>query len=228
MPDFVKKFHVLRAVPIAIGLVVLGSTEPSALAHDPTADGTLTLFLYGPELPFMFPTSSPAKDFAWAELMAAGSTGIGTVAGGQREVLGVGGEFFIAEPDNPTPRPDEMTPSGAVITFEPDHTLSIKGPVDLETVQNALDAEFVDTDTFVFMFRAHGTLATVEYQLAGPRPGVSVIEGIESGESQKAVTIGTKVHRHQCTGDVNRSASAVLSEHGLRNSVSHALPPRRP
>ena len=84
-----------------------------------------------------------------------------------------------------------MTPSGAVVTFKPEHSFTIDKTVDLDQLQAALDSQFVDTNTFVFMFRAHATLESVEYQLAGPRPTNEITEGIESGESQKAVTIGT-------------------------------------
>lgn len=168
--------------------LILAGASPSTAKDDP-----ITLHVFGPELPFMFPVSGGQKDFAWSKLIASGDVGIGTISRGAGEVIGFDGAFYIAVPEHPTPRPvtDEMTPTGVAITFTPQHTLTIDKAVSLADFQSALDREFVDTETFVYVFKATATLASVEYQLAGPRPSKDVLDGIRSGESQKAVTIGT-------------------------------------
>lgn len=156
-------------------------------------DDPITLHLFGPELPFMFKVPGGAKDFAWSEVIDWGDAGIGTITQGAGEVIGIDGTFYIADADDPTPRllSDEMTPSGAVATFKAEQSLTIENSVDLDALQNTLDKHFVDTDTFVYMFRARATLASVEYQLAGPKPSAEIMEQIKAGDSQTAVTIGT-------------------------------------
>jgi alpha-acetolactate decarboxylase len=156
-------------------------------------NGGPTLNVFGPELPFMFPTSEKVKDFSWSQLIASGDTGVGTISNGAGEVIGIDGAFYVATAGRPTPRPvtNEQTPTGAVVTFVPQKTLTLTSPVDLARLQSVLDKLFVDTDTYVYMFKAHGTLSSVEYQLAGPKPTDEIRDGIKSGMSQQAVTIGT-------------------------------------
>lgn len=180
--------QILAATVVATALTSAGT----AMAHDGHSD-RLNLKIFGPELGFTFPVNRKAKNFHWADLIKAGDTGLGTITLGQGEVLGVDGTFYIATPENPKPRlvTDEMTPSGAVITFTAQKSFRIDGPVDLAALQHALDAQFVNTDTFVYMFKAHATLSFVEYQLAGPRPNRRIIDAIMTGDSQEAVTIGT-------------------------------------
>jgi acetolactate decarboxylase len=162
-------------------------------AEDAGLNGGPTLRVFGPELPFMFPTSQKVKDFSWSQLIASGDTGIGTISNGAGEVMGIDGAFYVATADDPTPQPvtDEQTPTGAVVTFVPQKTLTLTSSVDLAGLQSTLDKQFVDTDTYVYMFKAHGTLSSVEYQLAGPKPTGEILDGIRSGKSQQAVTIGT-------------------------------------
>ncbi len=157
----------------------------------------VTLHVFGPELPFMFHVTGGAKEFAWSDLMGWGDAGVGTLTEGIGEVIGIGGAFYVADPADPTPRPisDEMTPTGAVLTFASQQFLEIRGPVDLAGLQDALDRTFVDTDTFVYVFKAHVMLSSVEYQLAGPRPSGEIMAAIESGNTQEAVTIGTQKFR---------------------------------
>lgn len=157
----------------------------------------VTLNVFGPELPFMFKVKGGAKDFAWSDLIAQGDVGVGTISQGEGEVIGVGGAFYVADAANPKPRlvTNEMTPSGVVITFAPQKKLRLAGPLDLAGLQDALDKKFVDTETFVYVFKAHAMLSYVEYQLAGPRPTRQIKEGIESGKSQEAVTMGTSKYK---------------------------------
>ena len=133
------------------------------------------------------------KQFAWSELIASGDAGVGTISGGGGEIIGFDGEFFAAVPDNPVPHPvsDELTPTGVVTTFAPEHSMTVPGTVDLSGLQAALDSAFEETETFVYVFKARARLELVEYQLAGPAPSKEVREGILSGRSQEAVTIGT-------------------------------------
>ncbi|MEM7135762.1 MAG: acetolactate decarboxylase [Myxococcota bacterium] len=155
--------------------------------------GPITLHVFGPELPFMLPGSRTMKQFAWSELMASGDAGVGTITGGGGEIIGFDGKFFAAVPDDPVPHTvsDELTPTGVVTTFTPEHSMTVPGTLDLAEFQAALDRAFERTETFVYVFKARAHLELVEYQLAGPNPSKDVVEEIRAGRSQEAVTIGT-------------------------------------
>ena len=182
---------------LAAVILTMLSAGANAVERPPAttpAKAPITLYVFGPELPFMFETTGRPLDFAWSDLIASGDTGVGTIAKGAGEVVGIGGEFYVADESNPTPKKisDELTPSGVVATLNPNESFSISSRLDLNGLQKALDEKFVDTDSFVYMFMARGTLSSVEYQLAGPSPSNQVRKGIESGDSQQAVTIGTR------------------------------------
>lgn len=183
----------------AMAIAVLLAFLPTAVAGDTTAADVpaITLHVFGPELPFMFQTARPKRDFRWSALIAMGNTGIGTITHGAGEVIGVDGDYYVANAADPTPRrvSAEKTPSGAVASFKGGRSLSIAGPVDLDGLQSALDAVFVDTETYIYMFRAEGVLQSVTYQLEGPRPDDALRAAIASGKSQKAVTLGTTKHQ---------------------------------
>ena len=142
----------------------------------------------------MFEMSGEPQDFSWSELIKFGDAAVGTTERGAGEVIGFNGEFYVADGSNPKPRPltKEMTPSGVVVTFAAKDAFQIDGTVDLPRFQSSLDKKFVDTDTFVYVFRATANLRSVEYQLEGPKPSDKIRSRIESGDSQEAVTIGTK------------------------------------
>ena len=64
--------------------------------------------------------------------------------------------------------------------------------MDLEALQTVLDDVFADPGTFIYLFRAKGTLASVEYQLAGPLPNPKSRRQVAAGDRQAALTIGTQ------------------------------------
>ncbi len=172
-------------------------TLAASQAHDgeTSAIGARTsLYLFGPEMPFLFEVNGQKLNFAWSDLRSYGDTGIGTLTDGVGEVIGVDGDFWAADSTDPVPRKltDEVTPSGAVVSFFPRHQFTIQNTVDLNALQTVLDDVFVDTDAFVYLFRATGTLRFVEYQLTAPPPSPDMIEQIRVGNSQAAMTAGSK------------------------------------
>ena len=181
---------------LAIALSVPAMTVP-ALAHDKNLSSIgarTTLYIFGPELPFMFDVEGERLDFAWSDIKTYGRTGLGTLENGAGELIGLDGEYWVADPTDPVPRKltGEITPSGVLTTFFPTDEETISTTVNLEALQTLLDQRFVDTGTFVYLFRATGTLNFVEYQLSGPVPNGEVLDMIIAGNSQEAATIGTQ------------------------------------
>jgi len=187
----------------AVSLTLLAALLPTAtMAHDDnlTSIGPRTsLYVFGPELPFMFDIKGKRLDFAWSDIKTFGGTGLGTLENGAGEVMGLKGEFWAADPTDPVPRKltDEITPSGLLTSFFPTDKANISTTVNLEALQTLLDEQFVDTQAYAFLFTATGRLTFVEYQLTGPVPNGEVLDMITAGNSQKAVTIGTQKYTAQ-------------------------------
>ncbi|WP_136659394.1 acetolactate decarboxylase [Nitratireductor sp. XY-223] len=187
------RMRVRAATCAALMLAALGN----AAAHDQEVSSIgprTTLFVFGPELPFMFDIVGERLDFRWADLVTYGNTAIGTLENGAGEVIGINREYWVADPTDPTPRKltEEITPSGVVATFVPDQKYTVSTTVDLEALQTILDEQFVDTEAYAYLFRISATLDFVEYQLSGPVPNGEILAQIDAGDSQKAATIGTQ------------------------------------
>ena len=186
------------AVLVAASLPLFALCLPTdTAAHDTsvTSIGPRTsLYVFGPELPFMFDIKGKRLDFAWSDIKTFGGTGLGTLENGAGEVIGLKGEFWAADPTDPVPRrlTDEITPSGVLTSFFPTDKMTVSTTVDLEALQTILDAEFIDTEAYAYLFSATGRLTFVEYQLTGPLPNGEILDMILDGDSQKAVTIGTR------------------------------------
>ena len=186
---------------VSLALLALGLPK-SVGAHDSsvTSIGPRTsLYVFGPELPFMFDIEGGRLDFAWSDIKTFGGTGLGTLDNGAGEVIGLKGEFWAADQTDPVPRKltDEITPSGVLTSFFPTDKTTISTTVDLEALQTLLDEQFVDTQAYAYLFTATGRLTFVEYQLTGPIPNGEVLDMIQAGDSQKAVIIGTKKYTAQ-------------------------------
>ena len=173
----------------------------TAIAGPATADEAVTtqigartsLYVFGTALPFLFEVDGEKLNFVWQDVRSYGGTGIGTLTERAGEVIGVNGAYWMADITDPVPRAvtDEVTPNALVASFFPSDRFEIENLVDLGAFQTVLDDVFADTDTFLYLFRATGTLNFVEYQLAGAPPSSRLAAGIESGDSQRAVTVGT-------------------------------------
>ncbi|WP_419914283.1 acetolactate decarboxylase [Hoeflea sp.] len=192
---------ITRSVRAATCAVLFLACFGSVAAQDQDQDQEVTsigarttLFVFGPELPFMFNVEDERLDFRWSDLATYGNTAIGTLENGAGEVIAVKREYWVADPTDPTPRAltEEITPSGVVATFVPDRKYTVSTTVDLEALQTILDEQFVDTEAFVYLFRISATLNFVEYQLTNPVPNGEILAQIDAGNSQKAVTIGTQ------------------------------------
>ncbi|MEM6461157.1 MAG: acetolactate decarboxylase [Pseudomonadota bacterium] len=173
------------------------AAPPMATAHDIETSqigARTTLYVFGPELPFMFDIDGERLDFAWSDIKTFGGTGLGTLENGAGEVIGLNGEFWVADPTDTVPRKlaDEITPSGVLATFFPTEKTTISTTVNLEALQTILDEAFGDTEAYAYMFRATGQLNFVEYQLSGPIPNGEILEEINANNSQAAVAIGTE------------------------------------
>lgn len=178
---------VVTQLSVVIGLSCVGLP---VLSHETSP---VTLHVFGPELPFMFKTSEMPQDFSWAEIVSWGDAAVGTIEKGHGEVIGFDNEFYVADPDNRTPRPvtKEMTPTGVVVKFVPEQSFDIGSITDLGEFQDALDATFVDTETFIYVFRARATFRQIEYQLEGPGQSSEMRSLIAVGQSQRAMTVGS-------------------------------------
>ncbi len=184
------------AAPLVATLLLLAQTG-LAPAHDSEVSSIgarTSLYVFGPEIPFMFEVDGQVLNFRWSDLRSYGDTAIGTLTEGAGEVIGVDGEYWVADATDPVPRKltDEVTPAGAVVSFFATDSFRIDNPVDLGALQTVLDDVFADSGTFIYLFRARGTLASVEYQLAGPLPNPEIRRQVEAGDSQAALTIGTR------------------------------------
>ncbi|MCP4319113.1 MAG: acetolactate decarboxylase [Hyphomicrobiales bacterium] len=123
-------------------LIQLSPPDASALDPQVTSIGArTTLYIFGPELPFMFDIEGERLDFAWTDIKTYGGTGLGTVENGAGEVVGLNGEFWIADPTDPVPRKltGEITPSGIVASFFPSEKSTVSTTVNLEALQTLLD-----------------------------------------------------------------------------------------
>ena len=184
------------AIPVLAVLALLTKTDivPAHESEVSSIGARTSLYVFGPEIPFMFETDGQALSFRWSDLRSYGDTALGTLTEGAGEVIGVDGEYWVADATDPVPRKliDEITPAGAVVSFFAADSFMINNLVDLNALQTMLDDVFDDSGTFIYLFRAMGTLASVEYQLAGPLPNPEIRRRIEAGDSQAALTMGTR------------------------------------
>jgi len=184
-----------KTASLALALALSMPGVAAAADSEITPIGARTsLYVFGAALPFLFPVDGERLNFAWSDLRSYGDTGIGTLTERAGEVIGIDGAYWMADSTDPVPRPvtDEVTPNAMVASFFPSDRFEIENLVDLNAFQTTLDDVFPDADAFLYLFRARGTLNYVEYQLAGAAPSRQVIAGIETGDSQQAVTIGTE------------------------------------
>lgn len=186
-----------RLAIAVLAILALLTNTGLAPAHDgevSSIGARTSLYVFGPEIPFMFEVDGQALNFRWSDLRSYGDTAIGTLTEGAGEVIGVDGEYWVADATDPVPRKltDEVTPAGAVVSFFATDSFTINNLVDLAALQTVLDDVFADPGTFIYLFRARGTLASVEYQLAGPLPDPEIRKQVAAGDSQAALTIGTR------------------------------------
>ena len=197
MPTVAPRMLLTAALACLASFLVLLHPATDALAEDDDISAVgprTTLFLFGPQLPFMFDIKGQRLDFRWSDLAPYGNTGLGALENGSGMVIGIDREFWVADETDPVPRPltEETTPSGLVATFIPDNSVDIEASLDLQALQAILDDAFGNTGTYAYMFRLTGIVDALAYQLTSPPPGGAVIEAIAEGDSQAAMTIGTE------------------------------------
>ena len=183
------------AAPVFAILASLTNTG-LAPAHDSEVSSIgahTSLYIFGPEIPFMFEIDGRALNFRWSDLRSYGDTAIGTLTEGAGEVIGVDGEY--GSPMMPI-RCRASLPTRSRLPARSSRS-------SLPTVSRSttwwtwrrcrrFSTTSLPTRHFHLPVRAKGTLASVEYQLAGPLPNPEIRRQVAAGDSQAALTIGTQ------------------------------------